>query len=111
MDFKQNMRRETAGRERKRDMKDRLKEKVDHAIGTMRTDIPKYTEPIHQNFVTFHSTDKKWRGKGMRKKRTRNEEKEPHFGKDRRFPRDPDTIWKERLKVYNSGTNGKFRHP
>jgi hypothetical protein len=100
---------EKNGKERRRDMKARLKEKVQDKMESVTYD-PKYPLPLHQNFVTFFTIDKKWQGKGKRKKIRRPvkpEDKEPYFGKASRFGRDPDEIYKDRVKTYNSGTDCK----
>jgi hypothetical protein len=70
--------------------KERLKEHIDDLKENMTIQPPKFPEPIHQNFFTFQKYEKKWKGKGKNRKITgpvRKENKEPHFGKAKRFPK------------------------
>lgn len=96
---------------RRRGMKSRLKEHVENKRQTMITPIPEKPVPIHQNFVTFTAIGKKWKGKGKNKRIRRPvkpSDKEPFFGKARRFPRTENEVWVSRLKTFNSGTQGIF---
>lgn len=101
---------EEEGRSRKKGMKSRLKEHIDQKKETINVPIPDKPVPIHQNFVTFTGIKKKWKGKGKNKKvrgPVKPSEKEPYFGKARKFPRTENEIIKDRLKTYNEGTQGK----
>ena len=94
-------------------MSAREKEHINQKKETITVPIPEKPEPIHQNFVTFTSTEKKWRGKGKNKKITRpvkQSEKEPFFGKALKYPRTDDEILKDRLKTYNEGTQGIWKY-
>lgn len=102
---------EEEGRSRRKGMKSRLKEHIDQKKDTINVPIPDKPVPIHQNYVTFTATAKKWKGKGKNKKVTgpvKESEKEPYFGKARKFPRTENEILKDRLKTYNEGTQGEY---
>jgi len=102
---------EKQGKQRRREMKARVKEVVDDHLDNMTVQPPKYPMPIHQNFVSFFGIDKAWEGKGQRKKirgRIKESDKEPYFGKARRFGRNPDKIYKDRIKTFNAGSDRKF---
>lgn len=66
----------------------------------VKTDVPKYPEPLPQDRTLFDSIAKKYKDKRPTK------EKGPHFGRAPRFEKSELERWQKKIKLYNDHTDG-----
>lgn len=99
---------ETNIKEVEKGKKERVKEQIEKHLDGMQNPPPKNPDPVHQNFMTFTRYQKKWEGKGKNRKvrgPVKKEEKEPHFGKDVRFPKTEKQLMANSVRLFNQNND------
>lgn len=76
------------------------KERTQEIIENLKTDIPKYPDPLPQNMKLFDHIAKQFAGKKP------SSSKGPHFGRALRFEKSEEELWKAKIKLYNEHSDG-----
>lgn len=86
---------------RSKDLNQRIREKREDVMDKIKTDVPKYPDPLPQNVKLFDHIAKKY------KNHRPGKEKGPHFGLAPRFEKSELEKWKKQIKIYNDSTEGE----